>query len=104
MIDLGFATPDELCKELGARLRTQRLAQRLTQEGLASRAGVYVGTVQNVEAKGGTPSLESVVRVALALGLADQFQSLFCMQTKSIAQMEQAEAPKRRRARPVKNR
>jgi transcriptional regulator with XRE-family HTH domain len=97
MLDIGFATHEEVCKELGARLKAQRLVQMLTQEELAVRAGLSTGTVKNIENKGQS-SIESVVRLGLALGLADHFQELFKLQVKSIAQMDQAEQSKRIRA------
>ncbi len=97
MLDIGFATHEEVCKELGARLKAQRLAQMLTQEELAVRAGLSTGTVKNIENKGQS-SIESVVRLGLALGLADHFQELFKLQVKSIAQMDQAEQSTRIRA------
>lgn len=96
-MDIGFATHEEVCKELGVRLKAQRLEQQFTQEELAARAGVSAGTVKNLENKGQS-SMESAVRIALALGLADHFQTLFKLQVKSIAQMEQAEQAKRLRA------
>ena len=97
MLDIGFATHEEVCKELGARLKDQRLTQMLTQEELAVRAGLSTGTVKNIENKGQS-SIESVVCLGLALGLADHFQELFKLQVKSIAQMDQAEQSKRIRA------
>ncbi|MFT5697859.1 MAG: transcriptional regulator with XRE-family HTH domain [Desulforhopalus sp.] len=97
MLDIGFSTCEEVCKELGARLKAQRLVQMLTQEELAARAGLSIGTVKNIENKGQS-SIESVVRLALALGLADHFQELFNVQVKSIAQMDQVEQSKRIRA------
>ena len=97
MLDFGFATFEEVCKELGSRLKAHRLAQMLTQEELAGRAGVSSGTVKNLENKGQS-SIESAVRVALALGLSNDLQELFKLQVKSIAQMEQAEQAKRTRA------
>ena len=97
MLDFGFASHQEICAELGARLKAQRLAQLLKQADLAARAGVSTGTIKNLEATGQT-SLESLVRVALALGLTDQLESLFRLQTKSIAQMEHAEQSRRLRA------
>ncbi len=97
MLDFAFASPEEIRRELGARLKAQRLAQGVAQEELAARAGVSVGTVKNLE-KRGQASLDSLLRVALALGLADHFQALFALQVKSIAQMEQAETSKRLRA------
>jgi transcriptional regulator with XRE-family HTH domain len=97
MLDIGFSTYEEVCKELGARLKAQRLAQMLTQEELAARAGLSMGTVKNIENKGQS-SIETVVRLGLALGLADHFQELFNLQVKSIAQMDQVEQSKRIRA------
>jgi len=97
MLDIGFSTHKEIIKELGARLKAQRLAQLLTQEELAARAGLSTGTVKNIENKGQS-SIESVVRLGLALGLADHFQELFSLQVKSIAQMAQIEQSKRIRA------
>ena len=62
-----------------------------------ARAGLSIGTVKNIENKGQS-SIESVVRLGLALGLADHFQELFNLQVKSIAQMDQVEQSKRIRA------
>ncbi|MGB6451359.1 MAG: helix-turn-helix transcriptional regulator, partial [Steroidobacteraceae bacterium] len=103
-IDVALSSATELCAELGSRLRSQRLAMRIPQEELAKRAGLNVNTIRNVEGRTGTASLDSVVRFALALGLADQFQSLFGWQIKSIAQMEQAQSAPRQRARPRRRR
>ncbi len=95
MLDFYFASSEEVCKELGARLKAHRLAQLLTQEDLAKRAGVSPGTVKNIEGKGQS-SMDSVVRIALALGLADHLQSWFKLPVTSIAQMEQADKVSRR--------
>jgi len=97
MLYFKFASHSEICRELGARLKAQRLAQLVSQEELAQRAGVSIGTVKNIENKGQS-SMESTVRIALALGLADQLDVLFRLQVKSIAQMEAAEQAVRRRA------
>jgi transcriptional regulator with XRE-family HTH domain len=100
MIDAILPTADELSRELAARLRKQRLSLRMTQAELAARAGVNIGTVKNIEHKGGTSSLVSIIRVAQVLGLADQLQSLFVVSPRSIAQMELAHSAPRHRARP----
>lgn len=97
MLDFGFATYQEVCKELGARLKAQRLVQQITQKELAAQAGLFPGTVKNLENKGQS-SIESAVRIVLALGLADHLQALFKLRIESIAQMEQAEKGKRIRA------
>lgn len=104
MIDVNLMTPMEIAASLGARLKSRRLSLRITQQELAQRAGLNVGTVKNLEAKTAACTLDTVVRVSVALGLADHFESLFFARPKSIAQMEQvADAPRlraRRRRRP----
>ena len=52
MFDVAFATAPELIRELGQRLRTQRLAKSVTQQELAVRAGVSVGAIKKLEATG----------------------------------------------------
>ncbi|KAF0098422.1 MAG: hypothetical protein FD187_2729 [bacterium] len=97
MLDIIFATTEEVCKELGARLKIQRLAKGWAQHDLAHRADVAIGTVQNLENKG-IGSLDSLVKLAFALELTDEFQELFKLKVRSIAQMAAAEQAKRRRA------
>ena len=98
MLDLFFATPDEVCREIGARIKTRRLAHGWTQTDLAARANVAKGTVQNLENRG-TGSLESLVKLALALELTDDLQELFRFKFRSIAEMTAAEPVTRKRAR-----
>lgn len=106
MLLFKLASTQEAAGELGLRLRAHRLARLLTQTDLAARAGVSVGTLRTLEANGQS-SVDSVLRVALALGLAEELQRLFVLPLQSIAQMEAAEraqrtqrvrAPRRRQA------
>ncbi len=96
-MDFLLATPAEILGDLGHRLRDQRLMQSLTQAELAARAGVSTGTVKNLEGRG-QASLETLVRIVMALGLTEQLQPLFALQTDSIAAMSQAARIKRQRA------
>lgn len=91
MRHFALATDQEIRTELGTRLRAQRLAQALSQEELAARAGVSLSTLKRLE-KSSDTSFEALVRVAMALGLAAQFETLFNLEIKSIAQMEQLAA------------
>lgn len=98
MLDFAFASYQEVCTELGHRLKRQRLAQALTQKDLAERAGVALGTVKNLEGKG-VSSLESTIRIVMALGLVDELARLFEFKAvQSIAQMERAQLAERKRA------
>jgi transcriptional regulator with XRE-family HTH domain len=99
MIDIKLMSPAELSGEIGARLKKRRLVLRMTQQELAKRTGLNVGTVKNLEAKSATCTLDTLIRIAGVLGLTDQFETLFVVSPKSIAQMEQAATAPRLRAR-----
>lgn len=96
-MDITLASPSEVLVELGARVRSQRLAKNVQQKALAAMAGVAVGALQNLE-RDGKCSLETFVRVTCALGLATEFGGLLALRPKtSIAQMERAAAAHSRR-------
>lgn len=98
MSDFGFATNREIAAELGARLRGNRLTQNISQAELALRAGVSEGTVKNIESTGQASTL-SLLGIVQALGLTDELATLFEVRRPlSIAQMEQLEGIKRKRA------
>ena len=92
-----FSSADEVCTELGRRVRAQRLLQGISQLDLAGRAGVSHGTVRNMEATG-QASMASFVRIVQALGLLGQLWPLFVARVKTIADMEKAQATPRQRA------
>jgi DNA-binding XRE family transcriptional regulator len=95
MLNFGLATPDEICLELGRRLRAARIAKEFSQGELGKRAGVATRTITRLEAEGHA-SMLVCVRVALALDLADQLEALFTMEVRSIVQMERAEQHRQR--------
>lgn len=65
-----------LLSQLAARAKALRLAENLTQQQLAARAGVGVMTVKRFEASG-LATLENVVRMALALRAEQPLDALF---------------------------
>lgn len=96
---LSLAPPDEILRTLGSRLRTQRLAQELSQRELAQMAGLSLGALRKLE-RDGQCSLETLIRVVRALGLVSELEALFVLERRSIAQMERAEATSRRQRAP----
>jgi len=58
-----------MSKDLATQLMLARKAHRLTQEALASRAGVSRMTVQRLEAGAIDPRLSSVMELARAMGM-----------------------------------
>ena len=97
----NLSTPAEVLQELGARLREQRLAQSLAQSELAQMAGLSLGALRKLESDGQC-SLETLVRVAQALGLLEALDDLFVLKRQSIAQMEQVDLVSRRQRAPRK--
>ncbi len=63
-------------KALGARARDLRLLGNLTQQELATNAGVGLKALRRFESTG-KGTIENVVRVAVALGAQDAFAGLF---------------------------
>lgn len=94
------ATSRSLRAELGGRLARQRLARNVTQEALAAAAGIGLRTLRRVEA-GEPSSLDSVLRIASALGLAGALVGAIPEQ-QQILPIERVESRgrERRRARP----
>jgi transcriptional regulator with XRE-family HTH domain len=93
-----LATPDEIAREFGNRIRAHRLAENLQQSELAARAGVSERALRNFE-RSGRGSFDLLVRVAIALGLIESMSSLFELKAKSIKDMERASYKRQRASR-----
>ncbi len=61
---------------IAVRAKAARLAANLSQQGLAERSGVPLGTLKRFE-RAGAASIEVVVRIALALRMENGFETLF---------------------------
>jgi len=75
-MDLNFKKPEEVVTLLCERLRKERLYLEMTQADVATRAGISVNTVSNLEA-GRNVSFENLVRVAMVLGRLQELEELF---------------------------
>jgi transcriptional regulator with XRE-family HTH domain len=101
MLDFTFATASELSKEIASRMKAQRMRLELSQPELAQRAGVALGTVSGFE-KSGKATLETVIRLIVALDLTKEIEPLFLQKPTSIRELELATKPVRQRV-PRKN-
>ncbi len=92
---LTLATPDEIARTLGSRLRHHRLARGWRQAELAERAGISELIVRKLEREG-AGTLDSFIRALVALGMADHLSSLLDARSRSIKDMEQASQARQR--------
>ena len=76
MLSLSLYSPGEILLGVAGRAKRRRLDLGLTQQDLAERAQVSLGTLKLFE-RTGRASLETVVLVAFALGAEEQFTGLF---------------------------
>jgi len=70
MDELAAAAPIHPRVAFGAALRAARVAQGLTQENLAARSGLHLTYVNRAENGRVSPSLDAIVLLARAVGLA----------------------------------
>ena len=100
---LGTTTSHGLEAELGRRLAGIRLARNVTQKALSEAAGIGLRTLRRLESDGSS-KLDSFLRVAMALGLADEL--LAAVPSRDIRPIERVSSRKseRKRARPARAR
>ena len=73
---VSIKSPFEMVKEIAKKAQERRLELNLSQQTLSEKSGVSYGTLKKFEQKGQI-SLESLLKIALALGDMDQFEHLF---------------------------
>ena len=73
---LNVTNPSDIALQIAARVKARRLELNLTQEGLASRAGVKFATYRRFE-QTGEISLRGLLQVGFALNCLDEFNDLF---------------------------
>lgn len=76
MIPVEFLTPPEVAQHLAKNVREKRLEQNLSQRSLAERSSVSLAVLKKFE-RTGKISLESLLKLALALGCLNDFMQLF---------------------------
>lgn len=69
-------TPDAIQKGITARVKERRLESAMTQKDLAARADIPLPTYRRFE-RTGDISLRSLIMIGIALGMSEEFGSLF---------------------------
>ncbi len=76
ILAFNISTPNEVAQQIAMRVKARRLELNLTQEGLATRAGLKFSTYRRFE-QTGEISLKGLLRVGLALNALSDFNGLF---------------------------
>lgn len=93
---LSLDIPSEILLIIAKQARELRLEKNLTQEGLANRSGVSLASIKRFE-RLGKISLESLLKIALVLGVLDEFKLLFRKLEKPLSMAELLKEPKKRK-------
>lgn len=76
IIAINIHTPTDVAMQIAARVKARRLELNLTQEGLATRAGVKFATYRRFE-QTGEISLKGLLQIGFALNTLSEFDALF---------------------------
>ena len=76
ILAINIDNPNDVAIQIASRVRTRRLELNLTQEGLASRAGIKFATYRRFE-QTGEISLRGLLQIGFALNSLDEFNALF---------------------------
>jgi len=77
---LNQKTPNEIAKSLAEKIKRQRKNLKISQENLAQKSGVSLGSIKRFETKNEI-SLQSFIKIAIALDLDGDFENLFSTKT-----------------------
>lgn len=98
--DISFLddfNPKAIAKEISVNMRQRRLDADLTQEALAKRSGVSLGSLKRFESRFEI-SISHLLMIAVALGATDEFHRLFTLrQYQSIDELLTVQKTKSRK-------
>jgi transcriptional regulator with XRE-family HTH domain len=78
-----FLTPNEVSEQISVRIKQKRLTLNLTQKTVAERSSVSLGTLKKFE-RTGQIALISLLKIALVLGVLDQFAELLTKENQPL--------------------
>ena len=77
---LNQKTPNEIAKDLADKIKEHRKKLKISQEKLAQKSGVSLGSIKRFETKYEI-SLQALIKIAIALDLDGDFEKLFSNKT-----------------------
>ena len=77
---LNQKTPNEIAKSLADKIKGHRKKLKISQEVLSQKSGVSLGSIKRFETKYES-SLQSFIKIAIALNLDSDFEKLFATKT-----------------------
>ena len=77
---LNQKTPNEIAKSLADKIKAQRKKLKISQEILAQKSGVSLGSIKRFETIYEI-SLQSFIKIAIALDLDNDIENLFTTKT-----------------------
>ena len=77
---LNQKTPNEIAKSFADKIKEHRKKLKISQEALAQKSGVSLGSIKRFETKYEI-SLQSFIKIAIALDLDNYFENLFTQKT-----------------------
>lgn len=77
---LNQKTPNEIAKSFADKIKEHRKKLKISQEVLAQKSGVSLGSIKRFETKYEI-SLQSFIKIAIALDLDNNLENLFTQKT-----------------------
>ena len=77
---LNQKTPNEIAKSFADKIKENRKKLKISQEALAQKSGVSLGSIKRFETKYEI-SLQSFIKIAIALDLDNDLENLFTQKT-----------------------
>ncbi len=87
MLAINISTPKSIMEQIKDSFRQKRLSLNLTQEGLANKSGVSLGSIKRFESSGEI-SFESLLKVALVLNCLDDFKNITIVKSEKYETMD----------------
>ncbi len=87
-MSFNLYTPQEILEKVAKQAKQARLNQNFSQEGLAKRSGVSLGSIKRFE-RIGQISFDSLLKIALVLNSLEEFEKLFTEQGKPIQTLDE---------------